>query len=68
MATQAERITALEVKVGAQTAEIHSMNKKQDELLSLKDKGAGAFYLASAIFGTVIVGLINLALSYIKGT
>lgn len=35
------------------------MNKKLDSLLTLKHKGAGAFWLASIIFGTSILGVIG---------
>jgi len=34
------------------------MNQKLDELLALRNKGIGAFWLASALVGTGIIGVI----------
>ena len=36
-----------------------SMDQKLDSLLALKHKGAGAFWAASIIFGTSIIGLVS---------
>ena len=36
-----------------------SMDQKLDSLLALKHKGAGAFWAASVIFGTSIIGLVS---------
>lgn len=64
MITQAERIRALEVEVRGQSQEIadlktsiNSMEGKLDDLLALKNKGAGVFWLFSAIIGSGIIGL-----------
>ena len=35
------------------------MDQKLDSLLALKHKGAGAFWAASVIFGTSIIGLLS---------
>ncbi len=65
--SQAERIRALEVRVEQLSSEISDMNKKLDDLLALRDKGVGAFWLAAALFGTGIAGLGNLLISWLRG-
>jgi hypothetical protein len=73
-----ERIASLETKVELHKKSIdedyHNLkrsieeaNVKLDSLLELKHKGAGAFWLASAIFGTGIVSLFYTLLSWVKG-
>jgi hypothetical protein len=59
MPTQAERITAVETRLTALEKKAESMDSKLDELLALRYKGAGAFWLASALLGTGIVGFIQ---------
>lgn len=56
--TQAERIAALEVQVAsmektieAHVAEQHKINEKLDLLLAYKNKGVGAFWLATTLSG-----------------
>jgi hypothetical protein len=41
------------------------MDKKLDDLLALKYKGAGAFWLASTIIGTGIIALLTQFLHYV---
>lgn len=36
--------------------EFDAVNKKLDDLLTLRSKGIGAFWLASVLFGTGLVG------------
>jgi hypothetical protein len=55
--TQAERIRALEVEVRDLKEAIGSMEGKLDDLLALKNKGAGVFWLFSAILGSGIIGV-----------
>lgn len=43
------------------------INTKLDSLVALKYKGAGAFWLASALIGTGIVGFLHNALDYFRG-
>lgn len=71
--TQAERITALEVQQSALTDEVRELketnkqiNIKLGALLDLKNKGAGAFWLMSIIFGTAITGWIAILINYVK--
>ena len=56
--TQAERITALEVRVSDLLKIQQETNDKLDELLAMRNKGIGAFWLASTLLGTGIVGFI----------
>lgn len=57
--TQAERISALEVRVSDIQKQQQEINNKLDELLGLRNKGVGAFWLASALLGTGIVGFLD---------
>lgn len=67
MTTQVERLTRVEVEVTAlkDSLEEHKretdirfkeVNGKLDQLLALRYKGLGAFWLASSLIGTGIVG------------
>lgn len=58
--TQAERITALEVRVSDMQTQQQEMNNKLDDLLAMRHKGMGAFWLASALIGTGIIGFLDL--------
>lgn len=59
----AERIKALEVK----WERFQAIETKLDELLELKSKGMGAFWLASLIVGTVLSIVGSNILDWIKG-
>lgn len=65
--SQAERITALEVEVRSIKGDLQSANRKLDDLLALRNKGAGAFWLASALFGTTVVGFLSMLVEWMKG-
>lgn len=71
--TQGERITALEVEnrlvkleVSELRIEAKEMNRKLDELLLLRAKGQGAFWLGTVVFGTSLAGLISYVVSIFK--
>jgi hypothetical protein len=64
--TQGERITAVEVRLSALERKVESMDSKLDQLLELKLKGQGIFWLASALFGTSIIGGITVMLSWFR--
>lgn len=64
MTSPGERIAALEVRVKVIEDKVDAMNEKLDSLLALKNKGAGAFWLASALMGTSIIGTFLLVLNY----
>lgn len=65
--TQAERITALEVQVAIMTEELRDSNRKLDDLLSVKNRGIGAFWLATALVGTSLAGFVNFIVDWVKG-
>ena len=64
--TQAERIASLETTVAALKDEQEKTNQKLDELLALRYKGAGAFWLASALVGTGIIGFLGMVFGWFK--
>ena len=57
-AAQGERIKALEIRVTDLLKTQQETNQKLDELLAMRNKGIGAFWLASTLLGTGIVGFI----------
>lgn len=65
-AAERERLAILETRVAAMEHSIGSMDAKLDELLALRHKGMGAFWLASALFGTGIVGAISIAWDWLR--
>lgn len=64
--TQAERIIALEVRVSEMQKQQQQINDKLDELLALRNKGIGAFWLSSGLLGTGIVGFIVQLIEWIR--
>lgn len=64
--TTIERIAILETKVVSLETTITSLETKIDALLSIKNKGAGAFWLASLLFGTGIVGFFSMVVDWVK--
>lgn len=67
MTTQAERIAALEVRVETLAEKVEAMNHKLDDLLAIKNKGVGVFWLSSALFGTSIVGAATAFTQWLRG-
>lgn len=72
------RLAVLEVKVDqwnqqcssdrAETkAQITSLDSKLDELLTFRAKGVGAFWLASTLLGTSLVGALATVVNWMKG-
>jgi hypothetical protein len=66
MITHAERITAVEVRLLAVEKTVEGMDKKLDDLLALRYKGQGAFWLAAMLLGTGIVGAISQLIHYLR--
>lgn len=64
--TDAERLALLEYKDELREAKLEEINKKLDDLLELRNKGMGAFWLASSLIGTGIVGALFTFLSWLK--
>jgi hypothetical protein len=65
MSANIERLARLEEQVSELRNRVDSMDAKLDELLALRYKGAGAFWLAAALIGTGIVGSITQFFHYL---
>lgn len=65
--SEVERITVLETEVANIQKTVDSMDSKLDDLLALRYKGVGAFWLASALLGTGIVGMFGWVFDLFKG-
>ncbi len=65
--TDKERLTALETDMKHMSATLDEIDAKLDGLISLRDKGAGMFLLASALFGSGIVGAVTAMWHWWKG-
>jgi hypothetical protein len=66
MTTQGERIAAVEVRIKSLEDKVESMDAKLDELLTLKYKGQGAFWLATGLFGTGIAAFFLQVLAWFR--
>jgi hypothetical protein len=64
--TQIERVAALEVIVSNIEKSHQSMEEKLDRLLVLRNQGVGAFWLASALLGTGIIGFCLEIIAWLK--
>lgn len=65
--TQLERIAILEEQVVAIKSKVDSIDNKLDEIIALRNKGVGAFWLASALLGTGIVSFLHVVFDWFKG-
>lgn len=63
----AQRLAILELKVQNTATDIQGINTKLDELLQLRQKGLGAFWLASALVGTGVMGFVTWVIDILKG-
>lgn len=59
-------IAVLKTKVDKINDELKSIDDKLDQLLHLRSAGQGAFWVASAIFGTGIVSAFLAFIDYFK--
>jgi hypothetical protein len=64
--TQVERIASLEVRMADIQSKQDEITRKLDDLLAMRNKGIGAFWLASTLLGTGIVGFIVQLMSWWK--
>lgn len=65
--TEIERIAILETEVRTLKEGQVEIIEKLNDLLSLKNKGLGAFWLASALVGAVFMLISNTVLGWFKG-
>lgn len=56
--TQGERIYALEIEVAGLREDVKALRQDMKELLDLKNKGAGAFWLVTFVVGSGLAGVI----------
>ena len=61
-----ERIAVLETKNENVEKTLQEVNQKLDDLIALRYKGVGAFWLASALLGTGIVGALTTLWEWFK--
>lgn len=71
--TNAERLTKLEVEMKQVMANqdkfeivCTDISSKLDSLLTLRHKGVGAFWLASLLMGTGILGFLHALMDYFR--
>lgn len=67
MQSEQERLAILEYKDKLREAKLDEIDKKLDDLLALRNRGVGAFWLASILFGTTLLGIINFIIDWIRG-
>lgn len=53
-----ERLAILETQVSEMKATQESIDQKLDTLIALRNKGAGVFWLITAVFSTGTIGVI----------
>jgi hypothetical protein len=54
-----ERIAILETKYGALDETLKNVEEKLDQLLELKSKGIGAFWLVGLLLGSGLLGIVS---------
>lgn len=62
-----ERVAVLEAITKDVRETQKEVNEKLDKLLGYKDRGLGAFWLVSTIFGAGIIGFITTIVSWVQG-
>lgn len=67
MSIYGERVARLEEQVSRLKIEVREMNDKLDELLNLKNKGTGAFWLAGLIISSGLIGFGLQLFTWFKG-
>lgn len=67
MTTEAERLASLETRMLAAEERDKEIIDKLDDLLALKNKGMGAFWLASILIGAIFTGIVSFVSDFFKG-
>ena len=65
--TEAERIAALEERMKASEKRDEEIIAKLDDLLALKNKGMGAFWIVSIIMGAAFTAVMSLVTGWLNG-
>lgn len=63
----AQRISVLETKMEALAETSERVEEKLNELLQLRSKGVGAFWVASTLLGSGIMGSLLVFIDWFKG-
>lgn len=64
---QIERLTRVEEQVLQLREKVDGMDTKLDELLVLRNKGAGVFWFLSLVVGTGLISLVYQIMTYFRG-
>lgn len=64
---QIERLTRVEEQVLQLRDKVDGMDTKLDELLVLRNKGAGVFWFLSLVVGTGLISLVYQIMTYFRG-
>lgn len=67
MENQAYALALLKYRLDELEKKVTGIDDKLDELLALRSKGMGAFWLGSLLFGTSIIGFLTAMISWMKG-
>lgn len=57
----------MEVRLAALERAVDGIDNKMDDLLALRNRGVGVFWLVSGLLGTGIVGMFFQLISWIRG-
>lgn len=61
-----ERLAVIEHRLNTVESNYKAIDQKLDQIVSLRDRGMGAFWLASALVGIGGLSLVSLAFKWIK--
>lgn len=67
MSTNNERLAVLETRVASLEQTTERIEQKLDELISLKHKGQGAFWLATALVGAGFAVALSALAAWFRG-
>ena len=61
-----ERLAIVEHRLSAVEKNYQGIDQKLDQLISLRDKGVGAFWVASALAGVGGLSIVSIAFKWFK--
>lgn len=62
-----ERLVVLETKFETMENSLKKIEVQLEDLLTLREKGMGAFWVASSLLGTGIVGVVIMFINWVRG-
>ncbi len=63
--TETERLAVVETELAGMKAMLTEVRDSQRDMVALRNKGIGAFWVASTLLGTSIVGTLTFAWEWI---